>query len=152
MKTKWFLTVCALTLAFAVEAADALKQIGTARLPDVNGRFDHFAFDPAGHRLFAAALGNDTVEVIDVVEKKRIATIRGLRKPTGVVFLPDKNQIGVAAGEDEAFKIFRGNDSQLVTSIDALDDADNVRITSAKDRIFVGYGSGGLAVVDAQTL
>jgi hypothetical protein len=31
-------------------------------MPNVKGRIDHFAADAARHRLFVAALGNDTVE------------------------------------------------------------------------------------------
>ena len=35
-------------------------------LPNVNGRIDHFSADLKGQRLFMAALGNHTVEVMDI--------------------------------------------------------------------------------------
>ena len=35
-------------------------------LPRVEGRIDHLALDPTGEQLFVAALGNNTVEVVDV--------------------------------------------------------------------------------------
>src|SRR5213078_886635 len=38
----------------------------------VERRIDHFALDPAGKRLFVAALGNGTLEVLDVDAGKRI--------------------------------------------------------------------------------
>ncbi|HYL97872.1 MAG TPA: hypothetical protein VEZ90_02875, partial [Blastocatellia bacterium] len=37
-------------------------------LPGVHGRFDHFTFDPSEPaRIFISALGNNSVEVIDLV-------------------------------------------------------------------------------------
>src|SRR5215203_1942095 len=107
-------------LTFLLKSADAgepLKLIGTVPLPGVTGRFDHFAIDAAGKRLFVAALGNNTLEVIDVLKKQRVTTIRGLRKSTGVAFLSEKNQIGVAAGDDGVFKVFSGTDYKLVATI-----------------------------------
>jgi hypothetical protein len=130
---------------------EALKLIGTVPLPGVTGRFDHFAIDAKGQRLFVAALGNNTLEVINVLDKKRLTTISGLRKSTGVAFLAEKNQIGVAAGEDGVFKVFSGTDYKLVATVGGLDDADNVRFDSRKNNVFVGYGDGALAIIDANT-
>jgi len=131
---------------------DALTQIGTIPLPGVTGRFDHFAVDGPGRRLFVAALGNNTVEVLDVTGRNRITSLRNFRKPTGVVFLPTSNQIGIAAGEDGVFKVFRGDDYKLAGSVQSLDDADNARFDSNGRRIYVGYGSGALAEIDLASL
>jgi hypothetical protein len=38
----------------------------TILLPDVQGRIDHLSLDVKNQRLFVAALGNNTVEVVDV--------------------------------------------------------------------------------------
>ncbi len=38
----------------------------TIPMPKVEGRIDHMAADVAGQRLFVAALGNNTVEVLDL--------------------------------------------------------------------------------------
>src|SRR5436853_7258882 len=48
-------------------------------LPNVTGRMDHLGIDLEGHRLFAAALGENqnTVEVVDYQAGKRIFSIRG---------------------------------------------------------------------------
>ena len=38
-------------------------------LPGVHGRFDHFAFDPVEPgRIFISALGNNSVEILNLVE------------------------------------------------------------------------------------
>ena len=54
-----------------VQAADAqpsspLQLTQTIVLADVRGRIDHLAVDPDDARLFVAALGNDSVEVVDM--------------------------------------------------------------------------------------
>ena len=47
-------------------AAEPLRFVDTIPLPGVEGRIDHMALDIAGQRLFVAALGNNTVEVVDL--------------------------------------------------------------------------------------
>ena len=44
----------------------ALEQVQSIQLPNVAGRIDHMALDSQGGRLFVAALGNNTLEVIDL--------------------------------------------------------------------------------------
>ena len=137
--------------AVCTHAADAppLKLTKTIPLPKVKGRFDHFAMDAKGQRLFVAALGNDTLEVLDVAEGRHLKSIAGLHKPTGVVFLPEANQIGVANGEDGTFKLFDGVSYELVNSLGGLDDADNVRRDAKTKLIYIGYGNGALGVIDS---
>ena len=55
-------------------------------LPRVEGRIDHFSVDLAGGRLFIAALGNGSVEVLDLQQGKRTAEIQGLKVPQGVFY------------------------------------------------------------------
>ena len=66
--------IVATVLAFGVETpattvgqhADFLIQLGAIPLNGVEGRIDHFGFDAMHQRLFVGALGNDTVEVLDL--------------------------------------------------------------------------------------
>ena len=129
--------------------APALKLSKTIPLPGVKGRFDHFAMDSKNHRLFVAALGNNTLEVLDVAAGKHLKSISGLHKPTGVVYLPELNQIGVANGDDGTFKLFDGASYELANNLPSLDDADNVRRDAKTKFIYVGYGGGVLAILDS---
>jgi len=141
-----------------VEIADvgkhttALKLIQTIPLTGVRGRFDHFAIDAKGHRLFVAALGNNTLEVLDIAAGTRLKSISGLHKPTGVLYLASSNQIAVANGDDGTFKVFDGASYHLVKSLGSLDDADNVRLDQEAGTIYVGYSDGALAVIDAASM
>src|SRR5947207_2953068 len=76
--------VC-MTAAHGEEAALQLKQ--TVSLPDVEGRIDHLALDAAGERLFVCALGNNTVEVLDLRKGERIHSITGLASPQGAGYI-----------------------------------------------------------------
>src|SRR5260370_39453170 len=95
MKVAIISLVCALVLGLHAQESAALKLTKTISLPGVKGRFDHFAVDVKGHRLFVAALGNNTLEVLDTAAPQHLKSISALYKPTGVLFLPETNRIGV---------------------------------------------------------
>jgi DNA-binding beta-propeller fold protein YncE len=137
--------------ALAARAADSipLNLVQTIPLHGVKDRFDHFAVNAKGQRLFVAALGNNSLEVLDVAAAKPVKRITGLHKPTGVVFLSDADQIGVANGDDGTFKLFDAVSFSPVNNLGALNDADNVRRDAKTHLIYVGYGDGALAVLDS---
>jgi DNA-binding beta-propeller fold protein YncE len=138
-------------LAALVGAADtsALKLSKTVSLPGVTGRFDHFALDLKRHRLFVAALGNNTLEAIDLSAGRRVQSVPGLGKPTGIVFLPDLNRLFVACGDDGNVRVFDADTLRLLKTIPELEDADNMRFDAKAGLIYLGYGAGALAVIDA---
>jgi len=130
------------------QAAAPLKLEQTIELPDVQGRIDHMSIDVAGHRLFVSALGNNTVEVIDLKAGKRANTISGLKEPQGALYVADKNRLFVASSKDGTVKIFEGTSFQLLKTVEYGDDADNLRYDSAHDRVYVGFGGGALGAMD----
>lgn len=141
---------CSLALGVTGEPV-SLKLTTTIPLPGVQGRFDHFAVDVKGRRLFVAALGNDTLEIVDLAAGKHLQSITGLHKPTGVAYFAAATEIGVANGDDSTFKVFDGTSYALKRTLSSLDDADNVRLDAKSGTTYVGYGSGALALLDAGT-
>jgi DNA-binding beta-propeller fold protein YncE len=139
-------------LATAAQRSDPLKLLQTIPLPSVKGRFDHFALDTKGHRLFVAALGNDTLEALDASAGKRIKSIAGLHKPTGVLYLAEQNRIAVANGDDGTVRFFDSANCELVKSISSLDDADNLRYDAKTKLVYVGYADGALGFIDPAAL
>ncbi len=134
--------------AHAQEKTLKLKQ--TIPLPGVEGRIDHFALDASGERLFVCALGNNTVEVLDLRKGERIRSITGLGAPQGIVYIPELDRLFVANDKGGIFKIYDGKSLQQITELNFEDDADNVRYDEGAKRIYVGFGSGGIAIVNAQ--
>ncbi len=133
----------------AAQSAAPLKLKQTLPLSGVEGRIDHFAFDPTGERLFVCALGNDTVEVLDLRKGERVHSITGLGAPQGVGYVPEVNRLFVANDKGGVCKIYDGKSFQTVGELNLEDDADNVRYDEARKRFYVGFGSGGIAVVNA---
>jgi YVTN family beta-propeller protein len=115
----------------------------------VSGRIDHMAIDLARQRLFVAELGNNTVGIVDLNSRNVIRTLAGLKEPQGVAYLPTTDTLYVANGGDGSVRQFRGSDYTATGQIHLGDDADNIRLDIPNNRIVVGYGSGGLAVIDA---
>ena len=138
---------------FAIPAfgndSSTLELLNVITLPGVQGRFDHFAFDASGRRLFVAALGSNTLEVVDVEHFTRLRSIAGLRKPTGVVFSSAMHCVQVANGDDGSVRAYDGETFTLTTQLKGLDDADNMRFDAHARQLFIGYGNGALAVVDS---
>ncbi|MDQ2840703.1 MAG: YncE family protein [Acidobacteriota bacterium] len=130
------------------QANQPLRLEKTIPLPEVQNRIDHMFFDAASGRLFVAALGNNTVEVIDSRLGKRVHTISGLHEPQGILYLPGPNRLYVANGEDGSLRIYDGTSYGLISNIKLGDDADNIRWDDETKQVYVGYGSGALAAVD----
>jgi len=145
--------MAALVLACAAgsrgQSAEPLQPAQTIEMPGVKGRIDHLAPDVAGKRLFVAALGNNTVEVIDLAAGKVIRQIGGLLEPQGILFLPEANQVVVANGQDGSVRVFNAVTYEQQEKIEYNDDADNLRFDPAARRMYVGYGAGGLGAIDA---
>jgi YVTN family beta-propeller protein len=132
------------------QTSEPLRLEKSIELAGVQGRIDHMSLDVQGQRLFVAALGNNTVEVVDLKAGKRTSTIPGLREPQGVLFVPGNDRLYVASSKDGTVKVFDGTSLQLLKTIDYGDDADNLRYDSARQRIYVGYGNGALAELDSE--
>src|SRR5215475_7640061 len=71
-------------------------------LPHVNGRIDHLTADLKGQRLFVAALGNQTVEVLDIQAGKHLRSLTGLAEPQGLFYDPSTNRLFAACAKDGA--------------------------------------------------
>ena len=130
-------------------ATGPLEPLPTIALPGVGGRIDHLAADVKGNRLFVAALGHGTVEVIDLAAGKVAQAITGLKEPQGILFAPDLNLLAVACGGDGTVCFYDGATLKALGTLDYKEDADNLRYDAAAKRIYVGYGSGALGVIDA---
>ncbi len=129
---------CALTAS--AQPGSPLRLVRTIGLPDVQGRIGHMAVDVKGQRVFIAARGNNSVEIVDLKSGKPIHRIAGLSGPQGIAYVPKENRILVANGGDGTAKLFNGTSFSLMSSINLGDDADNVRYSPALKVAYVGYG------------
>jgi DNA-binding beta-propeller fold protein YncE len=142
--------IAALFGAVAASAAEtpSLQLETTIPLGDVSGRIDHMTVDVKRQRLFVAELGNDTVGVIDLAERKLLLRLSGLKEPQGVGYEPVSDTLYVGNARDGSVNLFQGADFAAAGTIALGADADNVRIDPKAGRVIIGYGQGALAIID----
>lgn len=157
-KFKRVAIVSAAVAAFAFELVEATAQVAEpmtlqleAKIPlgEVAGRIDHMAVDLARRRLFVAELGNNTVGIVDLDAHKVVHVIDGLTEPQGVAYVASNDTLYVANAGDGSVRRFGGKDYSEAGRLDLGNDADNIRVDAAGAEVFVGYGSGALARLDA---
>jgi DNA-binding beta-propeller fold protein YncE len=140
-----------LTCISITQAAPVLRLEQSIGLPGVNGRLDHLAVDLSTARLFICALKNNSVELVDLRKGAPVGSITGLRNPQGVAYATEPNRLYVANAKGGACNIYDGNSLASLGQLNLKDDADNVRYDSRAKRIYVGYGDGAIATIDAIT-
>jgi DNA-binding beta-propeller fold protein YncE len=144
--------VGALALGAGTAAAQApLELAATIEMPGVKGRIDHFAVDVKGQRLFIAALGNDTVEVLDAAANRHVKSIAGFGEPQGIAYVSETDRVVIANGTANRVDVLDGRSLEVVKRIERMDDADNVRYDTATGTVLVGYGKGALRLLNAET-
>jgi DNA-binding beta-propeller fold protein YncE len=141
--------VLAGVIAMGPTLAQPPELIATIQMPGVKGRIDHFAVDLKGRRLFIAALGNDTVEILDTAGTRHLRSLSGFNEPQGIAYLPQGHRLYVANGEGSRLDVLDATSFATLKRIDKLDDADNVRYDAAAGTVIVGYGKGALRIVNA---
>ena len=123
----------------------------TIPLENVKGRYDGAA--AGGGRLFLAARGNNTLEVIDIGARTQIRSIH-VPDPTGVAFSPEARKIFVASGRQGKVYIYDAGSYELTGAIDFGGDADGMQYDRATKRVYVAFGDGetaGIGIIDAMT-
>jgi len=149
MPFRWLPIVAIVVATLTAQAAEPpLVLERTIPLHGVRGRIDHMAFDSGRKRLLVAELGNDTVDVIDVVAAVPVYRITGLREPQGVAYSRQADSILVANAGDGSVRQYRADDFAAAGNYALGDDADNIRIDPRNGLAVVGYGKGGLALID----
>ena len=129
------------------EGQSPLRLIATIAMPNVAGRIDHLALDSTRQRLFVAALGNDSVEVIDTSKNVDLRSLGGFDEPQGIAVVPELNAVAVANGGSGTLQLFDAASLQTRWTINIGGDADNLRYDAAAKQVFVAF-QGGIAVVD----
>ncbi|NEW83592.1 MAG: YncE family protein [Mariniphaga sp.] len=158
IKTIALLSVCCLLIVQLSSgqvqnknANASLKLIAFILLPDVSGRIDHLAYNSKKQLIYVAALGNNTVEVVDLKSKKVIHSIKGLDEPQGIRYIPETNVVFIANGGNGECTVFDAETYKPVAKVKLGGDADNVRYNPATNQIFVGYSAGAIAILDGKT-
>src|SRR6202163_3476730 len=140
------------TAPAATHETAPLQLIQKIPVPGVAGRIDHFTAYPKRRLLIFAALGNNSLEIVNTFEAKVVHSIKGLNEPQGVLYVPEFDKIFVANAGSGIVNVYDGKTYALRKSISLGEesDTDNLRWDEASKRVFVGI-VGGIAMIDAAT-
>jgi hypothetical protein len=151
-----FVCLCAATLCAQQPSVLTLEK--TIPLAGVTGKFDHFALDEAGNRLFASSTGTGAVVVIDLASNKIAEKLEGLGKPHGLAWIAGTGRLFVTDGAKGELDVYAGAPLKRIQSIPLSEDADDLVYDSATKLLYVGYGGTNaanpsrIAVVDTTSL
>lgn len=153
--------LCRLFIFFSLYSFTACKGQGTfgenylpvkkvIPLPGVMGRIDHMDVNLKDQVIYIGALENNTLEAVSLKVGKVIHSIAGLDEPQGVCYIPQTDEIFVANGGSGDCYFYHAANFKKISTIHLGSDADDVRYDSTTQRIYVAYGSGGIAIIDAR--
>jgi DNA-binding beta-propeller fold protein YncE len=149
--TRASVVVIAIIITFSVSQSQHLTNLrlkAVIQLPRVEGRIDHMDIDLKTRRVFVAALGNNTVEVVSLDSSKRLRTLTGFKEPQGVLFIPHLNKLYISNGGDGTCTILDAISFKESKTLTLLDDADNIRYDKSAGMVYAGCGTGSLALFD----
>lgn len=142
------LAIALTALCPGARAAEPLALEAKIPLGQISGRIDRLVYESKRGRLIAAELGNNSVAIIDLDQRTLVHRIAGLNTPQGVAYLAATDVIYVASAGDGTVRRFKAGDFTEAARTNLGDDADRIRVDPATSEVVVGYGAGGLAVLN----
>src|ERR1700692_4505226 len=117
----------------------ALRLVQTIPLPGVRGRLDHMGVDLENKRLFVAASGNNTLEVVDLTAGKVTKSLAGFKDTQDALFLGgDFNKLYVSS-LDGHVRVFQGESFWLVQDFKIEPDPNRLFYDPATKLIYFVY-------------
>src|SRR3954451_23208744 len=134
IRMRQMLLAAALAAMQMPSTSPPLRQIGSIDLPHVDGRIDHLAVDTVRQRLYVAALGHNTVEVLDLAAGTHLKSLPGFHEPQGIAVVSTRNVVAVANGQAEGLQLLSAEDFRPGQTVKVGEDPDNVRFDAASRR------------------
>src|SRR3984957_17056928 len=143
---KHLLTLCCVGLVFAPvmlahgQDKPTLRLVPTIPLSGVGGRLGHMAVGFGKKRLFVSAVGNGTLEVLDLGAGKVINSIPGIKDAQDALFLGGQFNKLYVSSLDGTLRIFQGETFRLIQALKIEPDPNRLLYDAATDLIYFGYG------------
>jgi hypothetical protein len=118
----------------------ALRLVQTIPLPGVKGRLDHMGVDLEKKRLFVAATGNNTLEVVDLTGGKVLKSLAGFKDTQDALFLGGDFTNLYVSSLDGHVRVFQGETFWLVHDFKVEPDPNRLFHDPKTNLIYFGYG------------
>jgi hypothetical protein len=136
----WLAIVVGFSVPTSAQEKQALRLVQTISLPGVKGRLDHMGVDLEKKRLFVAATGNNTLEVVDLTGGKVLKSLAGFKDTQDALFLGgDFNKLYVSS-LDGHVRVFQGETFWLVHDFKVEPDPNRLFYDPTTNLIYFGYG------------
>jgi DNA-binding beta-propeller fold protein YncE len=126
----------------------SLSMTGTIPLPDIPDRIDHLAFSAGLKLLVVAARTNDSIAVANVTSMRLDRAIGGFNLPQAAAFVNQDRALVVTNGGNGTVSIIDPLSLGVLATVNMPSNADNVVVDTATSHLYVGYGAGGIGVID----
>lgn len=124
-----------------------LTTVANVPLPGRATRWDYASLDAAHHHLFLAHLGDSTIVVFDTAQRKVIATIPGVSRVHGVLYVPQLDRVYASAtGTDEAVAI-NAKTFKIIARMPGGDYPDGMAYAPDAHKLYVSDERGGTVTV-----
>jgi DNA-binding beta-propeller fold protein YncE len=144
------ISVTLLNCSTTVQQTGELRLDKIIPMTSVKGRIDHLDVNLKSKIVYVAALGNNSVEATDISKGTVLHSIKGLDEPQGVAYIPQQHEIFVANGGSGDCYFYDATSFEKIATLHLSSDADDVRYDSTTGLIYVGYGEGGISIIDAK--
>jgi hypothetical protein len=136
----FIIIVAGFAIPASAQEKQALRRVQTIPLQGVKGRLDHMGIDLEKKRLFVAAAGNNSLEVVDLTGGKVTNSLTGFVDTQDALFLGgDFNKLHVSS-LDGHLRIFQGETFWLVQDFKIEPDPNRLFYDPTTDLIYFGYG------------
>ena len=122
-----------------------IELVNSISLTNISGRLGHMAYNNKQQVVYLAALSNNTMEIIDLQNKKTIRSIKSLRQPIDVEYIPNVDIVFVACLGDGLCRAFNANNFKEEISLRFDNNVSIVRFSPTFQMLYVGYGDGSNA-------
>ncbi len=136
---RYLCTIAFLLPLVAGSPGASLSLLRTTDLPGIEGDLDHLAIDTAGQRLFVAAEDNGTLRVIDLTTGKLARTVKGLKNPHSILYLPEQAELYVTDGS-QSVQVLDSKTFAVKKTIATMPGADSIGVDSRHHRLYAVTG------------
>ena len=126
----------------------SLTETGTISLPNIPNRLDHMAFSARSKLLVVTARNNNSLAFANTTSMKLDKVVGGFNLPNAVALFNHDSALVVTNGGNGTVSIIDPLKYVGLASINLPTSADNLVVDHRTNRLYIGYGNGGVAVIN----
>lgn len=128
-----------------------LKLDKTIPLGGIHGKIAQIAVNEEKQIAYLAVIGNNSLIAVDLQTGLIVHIIKELNEPQGVAYVAQNNTIVVTNAGDGKCTVYDAATYEELRNLSLTYDADEAHYCPSLNKIFIGYGDGGVSVINADS-